>query len=226
MILQAQGVWKSYKSTDAVSTSVLRGISLTVREHEFVAIIGPSGAGKSTLLHVLASIESHDAGSVTLSVAGSEYNYGAMTSEQLARFRLEHIGFVYQFHHLLPEFTALENVMMPALIRGLSHKDATKRAEMLLERVGLSSRSSHMPAEMSGGEQQRIAIARAVMNAPTLVLADEPTGNLDSANAQQVRTLLRELQQEQSLTCIIATHSMELAQSASRIVHIQDGICA
>jgi lipoprotein-releasing system ATP-binding protein len=149
-----------------------------------------------------------------------------MTSEQLARFRLEHIGFVYQFHHLLPEFTALENVMMPALIRGLSHKDATKRAEMLLERVGLSSRSSHMPAEMSGGEQQRIAIARAVMNAPTLVLADEPTGNLDSANAQQVRTLLRELQQEQSLTCIIATHSMELAQSASRIVHIQDGICA
>jgi len=226
MILQAQDVWKSYKSTDAVSTSVLRGISLTVREHEFVAIIGPSGAGKSTLLHVLASIESHDAGSVTLSVAGNEYNYGGMTSEQLARFRLEHIGFVYQFHHLLPEFTALENVMMPALIRGLSHKDATKRAEMLLERVGLSSRSSHMPAEMSGGEQQRIAIARAVMNAPTLVLADEPTGNLDSANAQQVRTLLRELQQEQSLTCIIATHSMELAQSASRIVHIQDGICA
>lgn len=226
MILQAQDLWKSYKSTDAVSTSVLRGAALTVHEHEFVAIIGPSGAGKSTLLHVLASIESFDSGSVSLHVSGKEFNYRTMTSEQLARFRLEHIGFVYQFHHLLPEFTALENVMMPALIRGASQREASKRAEMLLERVGLSPRAAHMPAELSGGEQQRIAIARAVMNAPTLILADEPTGNLDSANAQQVRTLLRELQQEQSLTCIIATHSMELAQSASRIVHIQDGVCA
>jgi lipoprotein-releasing system ATP-binding protein len=204
---------------------VLRGLTLTVQEHEFVAIVGPSGAGKSTLLHVLASIDSFNSGAIQVVVQGRTYSYASMTSEELARFRLQHVGFVYQFHHLLPEFTALENIMMPALIRGSSRKEAALRAEMLLERVGLSARSDHMPAEMSGGEQQRIAIARAVMNAPSLVLADEPTGNLDSANAQQVRTLLRELQQEHSLTCIVATHSTELAQSASRIVHIQDGVC-
>lgn len=225
MILEARDLCKVYRTDGVVSASVLRGASITVEPHEFVAIVGPSGAGKSTLLHVLASIDSCDSGSVRVHVNGTSYDYSLMKEDEFARFRLEHVGFVYQFHHLLPEFTALENIMMPSLIRGDSRRDATSRAEMLIERVGLGQRSNHMPSELSGGEQQRVAIARAIMNKPALLFADEPTGNLDSTNAQHVRSLLRELQQEESLTCIVATHSVELAESATRIVHIADGVC-
>lgn len=225
MILTARDLCKTYRTAGAISASVLRGASLTLEPHEFVAIVGPSGAGKSTLLHVLASIDSFDTGSVKVSVHGKHYDYAAMKERDFARFRLEHVGFVYQFHHLLPEFTALENIMMPSLIRGDARREAAHRAEMLLDRVGLRERSSHMPSELSGGEQQRVAIARAIMNKPALLFADEPTGNLDSANAQLVRALLRELQQEESLTCVVATHSAELAESATRIVHIADGVC-
>lgn len=224
MILEARDLCKVYR-TEGVAASVLRGASFTVEPHEFVAIVGPSGAGKSTLLHVLASIDTFDSGSVRVRVRDRIFDYTSMKEHEFARFRLEHVGFVYQFHHLLPEFTALENIMMPALIRGDARKDATIRAEMLLDRVGLGERSRHMPSELSGGEQQRVAIARAIMNKPALLFADEPTGNLDSANAQHVRALLRELQQEESLTCIVATHSIELAESATRIVHITDGVC-
>lgn len=225
MILEARDLCKVYRTEGVVSASVLRGASFTVEPHEFVAIVGPSGAGKSTLLHVLASIDTFDSGSVRVRVRDRIFDYTSMKEHEFARFRLEHVGFVYQFHHLLPEFTALENIMMPALIRGDARKDATIRAEMLLDRVGLGERSRHMPSELSGGEQQRVAIARAIMNKPALLFADEPTGNLDSANAQHVRALLRELQQEESLTCIVATHSIELAESATRIVHITDGVC-
>ena len=225
MILEARDLCKVYRTEGVVSASVLRGASFTVEPHEFVAIVGPSGAGKSTLLHVLASIDTFDSGSVRVRVRDRIFDYTSMKELEFARFRLEHVGFVYQFHHLLPEFTALENIMMPALIRGDARKDATIRAEMLLDRVGLGERSRHMPSELSGGEQQRVAIARAIMNKPALLFADEPTGNLDSANAQHVRALLRELQQEESLTCIVATHSIELAESATRIVHITDGVC-
>ncbi len=225
MILEARDLCKVYRTEGVVSASVLRGASFTVEPHEFVAIVGPSGAGKSTLLHVLASIDTFDSGSVRVRLRDRIFDYTSMKEHEFARFRLEHVGFVYQFHHLLPEFTALENIMMPALIRGDARKDATIRAEMLLDRVGLGERSRHMPSELSGGEQQRVAIARAIMNKPALLFADEPTGNLDSANAQHVRALLRELQQEESLTCIVATHSIELAESATRIVHITDGVC-
>ncbi len=225
MILEARDLCKVYRTDGIVSASVLRGASIVVESNEFVAIVGPSGAGKSTLLHVLASIDSFDSGAIRVRGKRKLYDYGTMSDNDFARFRLEHIGFVYQFHHLLPEFTALENIMMPALIRGDARRDASRRAEMLLERVGLAERSTHMPSELSGGEQQRVAIARAIMNKPALLFADEPTGNLDSANAQHVRALLRELQQEESLTCIVATHSAELAESATRIVHITDGVC-
>lgn len=225
MILEARDLCKVYRTEGVVSASVLRGASFTVEPHEFVAIVGPSGAGKSTLLHVLASIDTFDSGLVRVRVRDRIFDYTSMKEHEFARYRLEHVGFVYQFHHLLPEFTALENIMMPALIRGDARKDATIRAEMLLDRVGLGERSRHMPSELSGGEQQRVAMARAIMNKPALLFADEPTGNLDSANAQHVRALLRELQQEESLTCIVATHSIELAESATRIVHITDGVC-
>ena len=225
MILQAQDIVKTYASSDAVSTTVLRGAALTIEPEEFVAIVGPSGAGKSTLLHVLASLDTFDGGSVRACVHGTSFDYSTMNEAAFARYRSEHIGFVYQFHHLLPEFTALENVMMPALIKGLHQRDARKRATELIERVGLAERTEHMPTELSGGEQQRIAIARAVMNSPALLFADEPTGNLDSGNAELVRSLLQELQREHRLTCIIATHSSEIAQSASRVIRMVDGLC-
>jgi lipoprotein-releasing system ATP-binding protein len=225
MILQAQDIVKTYAAADAVSTTVLRGASLCVEPEEFVAIVGPSGAGKSTLLHVLASLDVYDRGSIQALVHGSSYDYSAMNEAAFARYRLDNIGFVYQFHHLLPEFTAIENVMMPALIKGVSQREARRRASVLIERVGLIERTDHMPTELSGGEQQRIAIARAVMNSPALLFADEPTGNLDSVNAGLVRDLLRDLQREHNLTCIIATHSSEIAQSATRIIRMVDGRC-
>jgi ABC-type lipoprotein export system ATPase subunit len=217
MILQAHGIVKSYTSVDAVSTQVLRGATLQIYQGEFVAIVGPSGAGKSTLLHVLASLDRCDSGMLQATIQDTTFDYARMSETAFAQFRLNHVGFVYQFHHLLPEFTASENIMMPALIKGVSQREARRRADQLLERIGL--------AELSGGEQQRVAIARAVMNSPALLFADEPTGNLDSTNAQLVRELLRELQQEQHLTCIIATHSQEIAQSASRIIRMVDGLC-
>lgn len=225
MILQAHDIVKSYTSVDAVSTQVLRGATLQIEQGEFVAIVGPSGAGKSTLLHVLASLDRSDSGLLQATIDGTRFDYSHMSETAFAQFRLHHVGFVYQFHHLLPEFTSAENIMMPALINGVSQREARVRAEMLLERIGLAERSAHMPAELSGGEQQRVAIARAVMNSPALLFADEPTGNLDSTNAKLVRELLSELQQEQHLTCVIATHSQEIAQSASRVIRMVDGLC-
>lgn len=225
MLLTAHDLVKTYSFRDSATTTVLRGACISVEHGEFVAIVGPSGAGKSTLLHALSSLETIDSGEINLEIDSVVYEYQTMSESSLALLRAKHIGMVYQFHHLLPEFTARENIMMPLLILGQSHKVAKQRADELLEMIGLGHRTEHLPTELSGGEQQRVAIARAVANRPSLLFADEPTGNLDSANADVVRTLLRDLQAEYRLTCIVATHSDSLMNSASRIVQMKDGIC-
>jgi lipoprotein-releasing system ATP-binding protein len=224
LILTATGIEKSYRPSGQAPTVVLRGASITVEEGEFLAIVGPSGAGKSTLLHVLASLDEADAGTV-------EYRFERTISSNdvkgadLARLRNHDIGMVFQFHHLLPEFTALENVMMPRLIAGTAWSTARKEALDLLDHVGVAERADHAPSELSGGEQQRVAIARALVNTPRILFADEPTGNLDTANAENIIRLLTDLQRSTSITCIVATHSMDLARAAHRIVRMQDGLC-
>ncbi len=223
MILRARNLTKSYHGVDAAPTQVLRGVSISVEASQVVSIMGPSGAGKSTLLHILGSLDMPDAGSVEIQHDGQMVDITTISAERLATVRSRTIGFVYQFHHLLPEFTALENVMMPARIAGQSVRQARSRAEELLARVDLQHRAGHLPTELSGGEQQRVAVARALMNSPALVLADEPTGNLDSANAAQVRDLLIGLVREQGSACIIATHSADLAQRTDRQLIMVDG---
>jgi len=223
MILRARNLTKSYHGVDAAPTQVLRGVSISVEASQVVSIMGPSGAGKSTLLHILGSLDMPDAGSVEILHDGQMVDITTISAERLAAVRSRTIGFVYQFHHLLPEFTALENVMMPARIAGHSVRQARSRAEELLARVDLQHRAGHLPTELSGGEQQRVAVARALMNSPALVLADEPTGNLDSANAAQVRDLLIGLVREQGSACIIATHSADLAQRTDRQLIMVDG---
>lgn len=224
-ILRAQNIEKAYRRSGQADTTVLRGASLDVERGEFVALVGPSGAGKSTLLHILASLEPPDAGDVVMNVDGNIVSLIHTPASQLAAFRNRHIGMVFQFHHLLPEFTARENVMMPGLIAGHSTSDVRRIADGLLERVGVYHRADHMPSELSGGEQARVAIARALVNSPSLLIADEPTGNLDSVNAAAVIQLLTDLQSSSGITCVIATHSDDLASRAQRIVQMKDGIC-
>ncbi len=199
---------------------VLRGVTLEVHAGEIVAIVGASGAGKSTLLHIAGTLDRPTSGSVSF----DGKDVFAMGDEELARFRNERIGFVFQFHHLLPEFTALENVAIPALIRGESLGAAKERALKLLDEVGLLHRAEQKPPKLSGGESQRVAVARALMNAPRIVLADEPSGNLDSANADMLHTLLWELSRKTGQAFVIVTHNESLAVRADRIVRIADGI--
>lgn len=224
-ILSATAIHKSYRLPGQAPTEVLRGSDLVCEPGEFLAVVGPSGAGKSTLLHVLASLDVPDSGSVVVNVDGVSYAYDRMSAAELATFRAKNIGMVFQFHHLLPEFTAVENVMMPALILGVSNKEARSRALELLGQVGVEQRADHAPSELSGGEQQRVAIARAMMNRPKILFADEPTGNLDTANAIKIAEILVELQSTTGVTCVIATHSHELAAKAHRIVTMRDGRC-
>lgn len=224
-ILSATAIHKSYRLPGQAPTEVLRGSDLVCEPGEFLAVVGPSGAGKSTLLHVLASLDVPDSGSVVVNVDGASYAYDRMSAAELATFRAKNIGMVFQFHHLLPEFTAVENVMMPALILGVSNKEARSRALELLGQVGVEHRADHAPSELSGGEQQRVAIARAMMNRPKILFADEPTGNLDTANAIKIAEILVELQRTTGVTCVIATHSIELAAKAHRIVTMRDGRC-
>lgn len=197
---------------------ILRGIDLTLSSGEMVAVIGQSGSGKSTLLHILGGLDRPSAGSVFF---GDEniFRYGTV---ELARFRRHSIGFIFQFHNLLPEFTALENVMMPRMIAGES-VDETWGAE-LLSRVGLKERMSHRPGELSGGEQQRVAIARALVNQPKLILADEPTGNLDNTTAEHVFELFREVQREKKLTSLLATHNVKIASRCDRVLLLENGL--
>lgn len=201
------------------SLHVLKGISMNVEKGEIVAIVGASGAGKSTLLHILGTLDRPDKG--TLILDGVQVS--GLAERKLSDFRNRHIGFVFQFHHLLPEFTALENICIPAFIAGKTKKEAEKRAQELLEFMGLSSRATHKPAEMSGGEQQRVAVARALVNGPSVVFADEPSGNLDSASAIELHKLFFSLRDTFRQTYIIVTHNLELAGMADRTFTIRDG---
>jgi len=217
-ILNAKNIHKAYPLPKG-ELPVLKGIDLEIGTGEIVAVIGPSGVGKSTLLHVLGALDRPSAGQVHL----DDEDVFAMSDDELADFRNRRIGFVFQFHHLLPEFSALENVAMPALIARTSKVDAFKRARQLLEDVGLSQRMQHKPREMSGGEQQRVAFARALTNEPALVLADEPSGNLDLKSSQALHQLMWNLVRDKQQTFVIVTHNRELAGEADRIIELFDG---
>lgn len=214
-MIQGLGISKHYGDLH-----VLKGIDIEVKEGEIVSIVGPSGAGKTTLLQVLSSLDNGDSGVVTID--GTQINQ--LNDRLMAKFRNEKIGFVFQFHQLLPEFTAVENVIIPALIKGESSASATKRAEELLEFLNVSHRLSHKPNEMSGGEKQRVAVARALINGPRVVFADEPTGNLDSANQLELQRLFKKLRDTFNQTFVIVTHDMELAQMSDRIIKMRDGL--
>ena len=199
--------------------TALRGVSFTVEAGEFVALMGPSGCGKSSLLHILGGMDRATAGRVSL----DGVSFGSLSEQELARLRRRKIGFVFQFFNLLPTLTVQENVALPLMLDGASDRDTNRRAVELLRRVGLSDRASHLPAELSGGEMQRCAVARAIIARPQLVLADEPTGNLDSENGKQVMQLLAELNHDTGVTIILATHAGESAEFARRIIRLRDG---
>jgi len=198
----------------------LKGINLEIKENEFISIVGPSGAGKSTLLHLIGTLEKPDSGTVKY----NDIDIYKLNDKELSDFRNKNLGFVFQFHHLLPEFTAIENVMLPVLIGGLNKDEAMDKAKILLENLNLSHRFTHRPQELSGGEQQRVAIARALINNPKVLLADEPTGNLDSKNAQEVINLFKKLRDECKRTIILVTHQESFAKISDRIVYIKDGV--
>lgn len=213
-MLVAQGIVKSYGDL-----KVLKGVGLEIGDGEVVSIVGSSGAGKSTLLHILGTLDSADAGEIFFDGVPVH----RMQGRSLARFRNEHIGFVFQFHHLLPEFTALENVCIPGWIAGKRKKEVEDRARQLLGLLGLSERVENKPGALSGGEQQRVAVARALINNPRIVFADEPTGNLDSANARELHHLFMKLRDEFRQTFLIVTHNEELAGMSDRVLHMKDG---
>ena len=198
---------------------VLKGIDLVIPEHKIISIIGPSGAGKSTLLHILGTLDTPDEGEIWY----DQENIATYTSKQLATFRNNNIGFVFQFHHLLPEFSALENVCMPAWIKGVNKKEAEKKALSLLSRLGLQKRIFHKPAELSGGEQQRVSVARALINSPKIILADEPSGNLDTETKNELHHLFFTLRDEMKQTFVIVTHDTELAAMSDIKITLQDG---
>lgn len=214
-MLKAVGLQKKYGQLD-----VLKGIDLEIASGEIVSIVGSSGAGKTTLLQLLGTLDKPDGGMVEL----DGVNPFTLSSKELARFRNTQIGFVFQFHQLLPEFTALENVMMPALINGVSKQDAQQRAMELLNQLGLADRASHQPSALSGGEQQRVAVARALVNKPKVVFADEPSGNLDSKNAKELHQLFFDLRRDMGQTFVIVTHNSQLAEMADRTLTMQDGL--
>jgi lipoprotein-releasing system ATP-binding protein len=217
--LEARGLHKSYPYGDGGQLHVLHGVNLRVDSGEAIAVIGASGAGKSTLLHLLGALDRPTTGEVLLggrSLAG-------LDDAEIATVRNKHLGFVFQFHHLLREFTALENAMMPCLIGGVGRPEAKERAKELLEAVGLGRRLDHKPWQLSGGEQQRVAVARALANRPLVLLADEPSGNLDHHTSEQLHDTLFELRAQRGLSMILVTHNLELAERADRILSLEDG---
>lgn len=222
-MLFIQDITKSYSLQNKGDRPVLSGVSFSVDEGEFIALVGPSGAGKSTLLHIIGLLDTFDSGTVEVQFETQKYNYATLSKKLQTMLRNSHIGFIFQFHHLLPEFSALENVMMPALLAGQSKSDASEYARKLLDRVGVGHRENHKPSELSGGEQQRVAIARALINKPQLLLADEPTGNLDTANTHNILELLQSIRTENNITCIVATHSTTVAKLADRTLGMKDG---
>ncbi|MEZ9594095.1 lipoprotein-releasing ABC transporter ATP-binding protein LolD [Shewanella sp. 10N.261.52.F9] len=218
LLLQVSNVSKRYQE-GSVDTQVLHNVDLQVFKGEQLAIVGSSGSGKSTLLHIMGTLDSPTSGTVTM--LGEDLYQ--LSSQRQAKVRNENVGFIYQFHHLLPEFTALENVSMPALIQGQRRKLVEPKAKALLERVGLGHRLTHTPAEMSGGERQRVAIARALINDPKLVLADEPTGNLDANSGEAVYELITELAAQLGTAFVVVTHDQKLAARMDRQLHMKDG---
>ncbi len=224
-ILEAKDLWKGYR-TSGEQLQVLKGLSLSVRRGEFVAIQGASGVGKSTLLHLLGGLDHPDRGSlrVTPDSTGEPAELHRMSDSALNRFRGEQVGFVFQFHHLLPEFDAMENVLLPALIRGQAFETARRRAEILLAEVGLAERMHHRPNQLSGGEAQRVAIARALVNQPQLLLMDEPTGNLDRQRGEQIFELVGSVHRERRQTIIVVTHDPDIAARTQRVLHLVGGV--
>lgn len=218
--LQLNGISKAYKRGTPGEVQVLCGIDLTVQAGEVVALVAPSGAGKSTLLHIAGLLDAPDAGQVHIS--GQDMTGKGDRTRTATRRR--DVGFIYQFHHLLPEFTAAENIVLPQLANGISAKAATERAQDLLSRVGVANRADHRPAALSGGEQQRVAFCRALANGPRLLLADEPTGNLDPATADQVFTTLMDLVAGTGLSALIATHNLDLAARMDRVLRLDNGV--
>ena len=214
-MIQLQGITKSFGSLQ-----VLRGIDLNIDKGEIVSIVGPSGAGKTTLLQIMGTLDAPDSGTITID--GTLVS--RMKEKELAAFRNKHIGFVFQFHQLLPEFTALENVMIPAFIAGVGQKEATASALELLEFMGLTDRAGHKPNELSGGEKQRVAVARALINHPAVILADEPSGSLDTHNKEELHQLFFELRKQFGQTFVIVTHDEELASTTDRTIHLKDGM--
>lgn len=213
-MIEIKGVTKSFGSLQ-----VLKGIDLCIEKGEIVSIVGPSGAGKTTLLQILGTLDKPDNGSVV--VDGIETS--TLSTNKLSEFRNTHLGFVFQFHQLLPEFTAIENIMIPAYIAGMKPKEARSRAEELLAFMGLSDRATHKPNELSGGEKQRVAVARALMNNPAVILADEPSGSLDSKNKEELHKLFFELRDKFGQTFVIVTHDETLATLTDRTIHLKDG---
>ena len=213
-MLEAKNIHKKYSEVE-----VLKGVDIEISKGEIVSIIGASGAGKSTLLHILGTLDKPDSGRILLNNIEVE----KLSGKSLAKFRNDHIGFVFQFHHLLPEFTALENVCIPGWVGGKNKSNTEKRAKELLDYLGLNQKFENKPGQLSGGEQQRVAVARALVNNPSIVLADEPTGNLDSANANDLHQLFINLRDEFNQTFLIVTHNQDLAKRSDRILQMKDG---
>lgn len=214
-MIQGKNISKAYGSLQ-----VLKGVDLHIKQGEIVSIVGMSGAGKSTLLHILGTLDRPDSGNLRI----ADTNIQKLSNKALAKFRNKHIGFVFQFHHLLPEFTAIENVCIPAFLLGTKEAKAKKRAKELLDFLGLKDRGSHKPNELSGGEQQRVAVARALMNQPDVILADEPSGNLDSDTSAHLHQLFFDLRKEFNQTFVIVTHNNKLAKMADRELVMKDGL--
>ncbi|HQU56003.1 MAG: ABC transporter ATP-binding protein [Chitinophagaceae bacterium] len=213
-MISGKNIFKRYDTVE-----VLKGVNLEVHKGEVVSIVGPSGSGKSTLLHILGTLDNADAGEIRM----NEINVHSLKGKKLAAFRNQHIGFVFQFHHLLPEFTALENVCIPGWLAGKKKNEVKKEAEKLLTLLNLSARKENKPNQLSGGEQQRVAVARALINQPDIIFADEPTGNLDSASAKELHQLFFDLREKFQQTFLIVTHNEELAQLSDRVLHMKDG---
>ncbi len=214
-MIELKGIKKNYGKLE-----ILKGIDLTVKKGECISIVGSSGAGKSTLLQIIGTLDSANEGQLLI----DNKDINKLNKDQLSCFRNKNIGFIFQFHNLLPEFSALENICIPAFISGMSQKDAEKRAFELLKRLKLEDRANHKPSQLSGGEQQRVAVARALINQPTILLADEPSGNLDSKNADDLHKLILEVNKEFNQTCIVVTHNNDFANMAHRKLTITDGL--